>query len=364
HQVRPGEARYDCGGCHAHSQQPLDFEQTAAAQPGYQVFDLSQVTPLISHNASGDPILEIINQPVVNVEFYQDVRPILQTTCVNCHTGSNAPGNLQLDDYASYDIGDFTYLNAPGDYMRLCRDTQANWGYQPLVKLGNDPVWRQTNASRYVRLFQSRRSLLMWQIFGERLDGWTNADHPTESVPGNANTLPPGANLNDADIDFVPSAAHPAGGMAALTADQKITLARWIDLGCPINAGEGTADENYGWFVDDVRPTLEVSAPRAGLSSQPLTQIRVGVADAYTGINLATLSITATVPLAGRPAGAQLADLAQAAGDGIYTIPINLTGTGQTVLYVQVADVQGNVTRVQRTFSVLTRRMYLPAVQR
>jgi hypothetical protein len=364
HQVRPGEARYDCGGCHAHSQQPLDFEQTAAAQTGYQVFDLSKVTPLVSHNANGDPILKIINQPVVNVEFYQDVRPILQTACVNCHTGSNAPGQLQLDDYASYDIGDFTYLNAPGDYMRLCRDTPANWGYQPLVKLGNDPVWRQTNASRYIRLFQSRRSLLMWQIFGERLDGWANADHPTESVPGNASTLPPGANLNDADLDFVPSTAHPAGGMAALTADQKITLARWIDLGCPINAGEGTANENYGWFVDDVRPTLEVSAPRAGLSSVPLTQIRVGVADAYTGVNLATLSITATVPLAGRPAGAQLADLAQAAGDGIYTIPVNLTGAGNAVLYVQVADNEGNLTRLQRTFSILTRRMYLPAVQR
>ena len=27
HQVRPGEVRNDCGGCHAHSQKPTDFEQ-------------------------------------------------------------------------------------------------------------------------------------------------------------------------------------------------------------------------------------------------------------------------------------------------------------------------------------------------
>ena len=40
HQVRPGEVRADCGGCHAHSQQPLDFERTAAARPDYQVWDL------------------------------------------------------------------------------------------------------------------------------------------------------------------------------------------------------------------------------------------------------------------------------------------------------------------------------------
>ncbi len=29
HQVRPGEVRYNCGGCHAHSQQPTDFHLTA-----------------------------------------------------------------------------------------------------------------------------------------------------------------------------------------------------------------------------------------------------------------------------------------------------------------------------------------------
>ena len=32
HQVRPGEVRNDCGGCHAHSQKPTDFKQTAAAK--------------------------------------------------------------------------------------------------------------------------------------------------------------------------------------------------------------------------------------------------------------------------------------------------------------------------------------------
>src|SRR5262249_42314507 len=38
HQVRPGEVRNDCGGCHAHSQQPTDFNLTAAARPDYEVF--------------------------------------------------------------------------------------------------------------------------------------------------------------------------------------------------------------------------------------------------------------------------------------------------------------------------------------
>src|SRR5207244_4415939 len=35
HQVRPGEIRNNCGGCHAHSQKPTLFKDTAAAKPSY-----------------------------------------------------------------------------------------------------------------------------------------------------------------------------------------------------------------------------------------------------------------------------------------------------------------------------------------
>src|SRR5581483_4157682 len=48
HQVRPGEIRNNCGGCHAHSQKPTPFERTAAARPDYQVWDLTQNTPLLT----------------------------------------------------------------------------------------------------------------------------------------------------------------------------------------------------------------------------------------------------------------------------------------------------------------------------
>jgi len=348
HQVRPGEARFDCGGCHAHSQQPLAFEDTYADRPDYPVADLTQVTPLLTHDAGGQPSLRTVNSPAVNVEFYADIRPLLVRSCVPCHTKNNPtpPGSLVLDDYNS--------LNGfPGDYARLAADQNAQFGYKPLVNVGG-PRWRQSNASRYVRMFQSRRSLLMWKIFGQRLDGWSNADHPTESVPGNASTLPPGAEINEADLDYTGTIMPPTGsGVPSLTIDEKMTFARWIDLGCPINWGSnGTTP--WGWFLDEIRPTVALTVPPPGRSDGPLSQIFIGVGDAYTGLDLPTLSVTANFGVNGRNAGEELVGLLEEQGGGVYRLqlddPLTMLDGGE--LTVVIADNQGNINKVVRSFSI------------
>lgn len=346
HQVRPGEMRADCGGCHAHSQLPLAFESTAAALPGYAVWDLSRDTPLLTREPDGTPGLAVAHVPVANVEFLRDVRPLLQRSCVPCHAGGvAAPGRLDLSD-TSVSGG------LPGDYRRLAADSDAQWGYPPVIGNG---TWRQTNASRYVRAFQSRRSLLVWKLFGERLDGWTNADHPTESVPGDAGTLPAGADPNDADLDFTGEIMPPPGaGVPPLSHAERLTIVRWIDLGCPIETGQGTAAA-YGWLLDDHRPTVALSLPRPGGNDAPLDRFRFGLADAYSGIDPASLSVTADFVVAGRPPGAELADLAAPTGDGIWEIglPEALEPMFAAHLLVSVRDFQGNVTRVDRRFDTL-----------
>jgi hypothetical protein len=351
HQVRPGEMRTDCGGCHAHSQAPLAFADTAAGRPGFAVADLTSRTPLLTRDAQGQPGVRVVPASVVNVEFYRDIRPILQRSCVPCHTRANPdpPGRLVLDDHTMVQGG------LPGDYARLASDSGARWGYPPVVRVGADPVWRQTNASRYVRSFQSRRSLLIWKLFGARLDGWTNDRHPTEAVPGDPATLPPGADPNEADLDFTGAVMPPPGsGVPPLTEDEKMLFARWIDLGCPINYGEASGHGAFGWFLDDLRPTLALAAPRAGPNPGPLTEIRFGVADAYSGIDPASLSVTSDIPIAGRAPGAQLADLARQVADGVYAIALTepLTAVPDARVTVAIADRQGNVTRVVRRFSV------------
>ena len=64
HQVRPGEVRNNCGGCHAHSQTPLAIEATAAGLPGYLVRDLTKKTPYLSKDETGETIVKEGEQAV------------------------------------------------------------------------------------------------------------------------------------------------------------------------------------------------------------------------------------------------------------------------------------------------------------
>ncbi len=345
HQVRPGEMRADCGGCHAHSQMPLLFESTAAVQVDYSVIDLSQSTPLVTRDASGNNGIDDVQQSVVNVEFYQDIRPLLQQKCISCHNATQADGNLALDEIAI--ISD----NKPGDYLRLAADSSANYGYEPVIP---NKSWRQTNASRYIRKFQSRRSLLIWKIFGERLDGWSNTDHPTETVPGDASTLPSGTTANQADLDFVPSSAHPQGGMPSLTIQQKMTFARWIDVGSPLDISVSTGT-NLGWFIDDVKPTLTISQPRANLNTNIISQIVFAISDANSGIDAASLSVKADFEVNGIAAMSELVQLFTPTTDGIYQLQLNNPlpiNSQEHHLMIEVYDNQGNVKRSDLRFIV------------
>src|SRR5437879_2685337 len=108
HQLRPGEIRNDCGGCHAHSQKPTLFKDTAAAKKDYKVFDLTQSAPLLTAkkadqsgkkwDGKDDTGVRYEKGPK-NVEFYRDIKPILDRSCIACHTQKwdKPAGNLVLD---------------------------------------------------------------------------------------------------------------------------------------------------------------------------------------------------------------------------------------------------------------------------
>src|SRR3954454_23178247 len=73
-----------------------------------------------------------------------------------------------------------------------------------------------------------------------------------------------------------------------LSDEDRRTLVRWIDLGCPIDldyAAAQPAGRGSGWLQDDSRPTLTLTYPRAGANAD-LTRIRVGMHDSDSGLDL------------------------------------------------------------------------------
>jgi hypothetical protein len=371
HQVRPGEVRHDCGGCHAHSQKPTEFKLTAAARPDYEVFDLTQKTPLLTAKArdeskrkwdAKDETGLRYQGGVKNVEFWRDVKPILDRSCAACHTqknGAKPAGNLVLDDDRTVNLPDND--DVPGTYYRLAMDFAGRFGHKPIIG-----SWRGANASRYVRMFQSRRSLLVWKVYGARLDGWTNDDFPTEATPGDARTLAhkgqpvPNTpeNRNRADLDFTGSAMPPpeavkSGKVSPLTDEDRLTLVRWIDLGCPIDLSydpKNPAKAGYGWMLDDQRPTLAVASPKAG-ANPPLARILVGMHDYGTGLDPASFTVTADFAVNGTPAGENLAPKFTSLGGGVFELKLSTPlSLSRGTLAVSVKDRQGNVARVERAF--------------
>jgi len=374
HQVRPGEIRHNCGGCHAHSQPPTELNRTVAAKADYKLFDLTANTPLVTTKArdesqrkwdADDTTGLRFDKEVKNVEYHRDIKPILARSCAACHTakGDYKPaGKLVLDDDASIAIPNGP--SVPGTYFRLAADERGRFGHSPIVGR-----WTNVNASRYVRKFQSRRSLLVWKVFGRRLDGWSNEDFPTETVPGDSLTLahhgqPVEATLQNkrlADLDFTGSVMPPPtaiqeGKVQPLSDEDRLTLVRWIDLGCPLDLtyrADQPQERGYGWLGDDQRPTLTLAYPRPGKNVE-LTRILVGMDDFYSGLDAASFHVTADFALNGAAAGTDLAKLFHETSAGVWELAIEqpVAKLAQGKITISIQDRQGNVTRIERTFSI------------
>lgn len=316
HQVRPGEARYDCGGCHAHSREPLDFSLTAAARGDYARRDLARTTPLLGLTPQGQPTVETIPAHRVAVEYFQDVAPLLDLRCASCHGGGAPAGGLALASSAP-PVG-----GVPQAYWRIARS--------------NPEGYLAPQLTRYQRAFQSRQSLLLWAIWNQRLDGRADATRA-------------------GDLDFAAvfgADGHPA--VPGLTHAERMRLARWIDLGAPIDL-----DAPWGYLEDDLRPTL-VLRPAVGrlAPSDSIEALEVAAFDVESGVAPATLSVTCDQPIGPAPPGVNLAaGLALDPEGGLLTVPLPapVPLAARATFTVRVRDAAGHETRIVRTYAPPTR---------
>jgi hypothetical protein len=207
-------------------------------------------------------------------------------------------------------------------------------------------------ASRYVRKFQSRGSPLIWKVFGKRMDGQSN--EASAPKPGQK------AEPRHEGSRMPPPKAVKDGKVKALSDEDRLTLIRWIDLGCPIDltfdAAKPQAAGN-GWLADRTLPTLTVAHPRPGVNGE-LSRILIGMDDRYSGVDADSLRVTADFPLDGVKPGENVAAKFRPKGQGVWELKLvkPVTELSKGKLTVSVKDGQGNLARLERAFSVATPR--------
>ena len=97
--------------------------------------------------------------------------------------------------------------------------------------------------------------------------------------------------------------------VAPLTDEDRRTLVRWIDLGCPIDLDyDPTKPRAARLRLDARRQPADADAdlPAAPARTRALTRILVGMHD-YGGLDLDSFRVTADFPLDGVAAGQNLA---------------------------------------------------------
>jgi len=244
--LKPGEVRKDCGGCHAHSITPTDFESTQAAISDIFV-DKNAITAkggqVKRENGAWDltdgniPLLEndgvvFTEQASVQVEFGRDVLPVLKKNCYSCH-GSNLKNTNGLKLY-SRPIDAYNSLMLP--------------------KKNQDFSWPQ--VSKYIRTPQARQSLLVWIAYGMRLDGRSNMSRK-----------------NDIDMP-----KHP---VVEMPDKEKRTIARWVDLGSPIDLANA---KGFAYTDDNQLPVIALHMPT-------VNEILVGAYDLHSGVDWSSIEI-------------------------------------------------------------------------
>jgi hypothetical protein len=107
-------------------------------------------------------------------------------------------------------------------------------------------------------------------------------------------------------------------------------------------------------MLDDNRPVLTLSTPAPGTVDQ-FDRIVIGMDDYNTGLDLATLQVTANFDLDTHPPGDNLAAEFTQAAPGVweYRFARPVMSLADGVLDISISDREGNESRVRRLFRVV-----------
>jgi hypothetical protein len=313
--LRAGEVK-TCNGCHVHSAAAtkLPYAATIASMDPVNntaVLGAGKV-PLLAGGSGATVQKREVDGYAYMIEFDTDVMPIFQKRCVSCHSGPAAQAGLRLDI-----ARDWAKVQANKDdstYTRLALDSGQGFVPANLRYMGSHGAnLGKPQISKYVRMLNSRGSLLYWKAKNQRTDNRTDSSRSD-------------------DVDF--GANHPT----EITPDELATIARWIETGT-------------GWGPDFKQDNLFPSLHLVGVAAdKTLTALKVGTVDTGSGID--PDSLTVCVAPAGAPCGPNLAGKAELAGVSTIKLAAPLADLDAEVV-ATVKDRAGNVREERKTVRFL-----------
>lgn len=238
-----------CAGCHVHTRTGQDAFSSLAKRDTASFGDFTgDSAPLFSGlDSSGNPVVKkardiypglpgIDARRSFGVDWEHGVNQILQNRCASCHgegkSAQQATG-LRLDgDDRTYDLlVNNKYIRE--DNVKIDYNTLPGDGLDDVINNtpGTDRITRHYScctATRWLALNSARSSMLIWALYGERMDG---RDPATGLPPAGSGIL---VDTKGAEHPEVwPKVAEHAAYVAGMPEEEKRLLARWIDLGAP-----------------------------------------------------------------------------------------------------------------------------------
>jgi hypothetical protein len=292
--VAPGEQQL-CSGCHVHTREGMDPYQSSAKLDTSAPFgDFSgKSAPLFdSNDANGNPVVKtaqaiyggtvpgVESRRSFAVDWINDVAPIIQQRCAACHAeGQSAQQltGLRLDGTSqTYDLLiNNQYTREDGTLITA--NTKPGDGLTDIDAPGTDritPRYSCCTASRWVSLDSARSSMLVWALYGARLDG---RDNTNGLPPAGSGVLVDPFNLDHPEI--WPKVGEHAAYVSGMPESEKRLIARWLDIGAPrVNVQD-----------DLLRPVMTLT-PAGGTGS--INSVLVGVWD-DSAIDYSRFKVTA-----------------------------------------------------------------------
>lgn len=252
--VARGEVQL-CGGCHVHTRESLDpFKSPAWLNKTASYGDFSgNSAPLFQGNdANGNPTVAsaadiysgivpgVASRHSFAVDWENNVSQIIQQYCASCHAeGQSAQQltGLRLDGTdKTYDLL-VTNQYTREDGVNINSSTKPGDGLTDIDALGTDritPHYSCCTVSRWLSINSARSSMLVWALYGERLDG---RDNTTGLPPSGSGVLVDDQGREHPEI--WPKVAQHAAYLTNMPEADKRLIARWIDLGAPkVNSSE------------------------------------------------------------------------------------------------------------------------------